>query len=107
MDKIIALPQFEILEKHRKNAKHLVLKEEERVVGILKSLHQEKRIIDNLLGILRPRVSQPARLYGLAKVHRADTPMRPVLPDRFLQPRVHKTSGDLNAVVSGDLPPST
>ena len=57
MDKIIALPQFEKLEKHRKNAKHPVLKEEERVVGILKSLHQEKRIDD-----------------------KADTPMRPVLP---------------------------
>ena len=75
------------------------LKEEERVVGILKSLHQEKRIKD-----------------------KADTPRRPALPgsggthqgkrrctrtDRFPQPRVHKTSGDLNAVVSGDLPPST
>ena len=72
------------------------LKEEERVVGILKSLHQEKRIKD-----------------------KADTPRRPVLPGsggthQGKRRCVHKTSslvdspaGDLNAVVSGDLPPST
>ena len=34
MDKIIALPQFEKLGKLRKNAKHPVLKEEERVIDI-------------------------------------------------------------------------
>ena len=79
MDKIIALPQFEKLEKLRKNAKHPVLKEEDRVVGILKSLQQEKKIDDDLYEKLRPRGSQPARLYGLAKVHKTDTPMRPVL----------------------------
>ena len=79
MDKIIALPQFEKLGKLRKNAKHPVLKEEERVIDILKSLHQDNKIDDNLLEKLRPRGSQPARLYGLAKVHKADTPMRPVL----------------------------
>ena len=62
MDKIIALPQFEKVERLRKNAKHPVLKEEERVVGILKSLHQENKIDDDLLERLRPRGSQPARL---------------------------------------------
>ena len=49
------------------------------MVGILKSLHQENKIDGNLLEILRPRGSQPARLYGLATVHKADTPMRPVI----------------------------
>ena len=55
MDKIIALPQFEKLNKLRRNAKHPVLKEEERIVGILKSLHQENKIGDKLLERLRPR----------------------------------------------------
>ena len=71
--------RFKKLEKLRKNAKHPVLKEEERVIEILKTLHQDSKIDDNLLEKLRPRGSQPARLYGLAKVHKADTPMRPVL----------------------------
>ena len=79
MDKIIALPQFEKLGKLRKNAKHPVLKEEERVAGILKALQEENKIDEELHQRLRPRGSQPARLYGLAKVHKKDTPMRPVL----------------------------
>ena len=79
MDKIIALPQFEKIGKLRKNAKHPVLKEEERIIDILKSLHQEDKIDDVLLERLKPRGSQPARLYGLAKVHKKDTPVRPVL----------------------------
>ena len=49
------------------------------MVGILKSLYQENKIDGDLLERLRPRGSQPARLYGLAKVHKADIPMRPVL----------------------------
>merc|ERR1712121_444459 len=66
MDKIIALPQFEKLDKLRKNAKHPVLKEEERVVGLLKALQQENKIDEALHQRLRPMGSQPARLYGLA-----------------------------------------
>merc|ERR1711888_564566 len=79
MDKIIALPQFKKLDNHRKNAKHPVLKEEERVVGLLKALQQENKIDEALYQRLKPMGSQPARLYGLAKVHKEDTPMRPVL----------------------------
>ena len=48
MDKIIALPQFKKLDKNRKNAKHLVLKEEERVLGLLKALQQENKIDEAL-----------------------------------------------------------
>ena len=79
MDKIIALPQFKKLDQNRKNAKHPVLKEEERVLGLLKTLQQEKKIDEALYQRLKPMGSQPARLYGLAKVHKEDTPMRPVL----------------------------
>ena len=38
MDSLLQLPQFEKMEKKRKNAKHPVLKEEERITDILKTL---------------------------------------------------------------------
>ena len=42
-------------------------------------MKDDKRISDTLYEKLRPVGSQPARLYGLAKVHKDNTPMRPVL----------------------------
>ena len=44
MDKIIKLPQFENIQKPRKNAKHPILKEEERITNCLKSLLEEEKI---------------------------------------------------------------
>ena len=79
MNKIINLPQFEKMEKNRKNGKHPVMKEEERVVTILKNLRNEGKINEEIYEEIRPKGSQPARLYGLAKVHKKDTPVRPVL----------------------------
>ena len=79
MDQIIALPQFQKLVKNRRNAKNPVLKEEDRVLGLLKTLLEENKIDEALYHRLKPMGSQPARLYGLAKVHKEDTPMRPVL----------------------------
>ena len=79
MDTIINLPQFEKFENNRKNAKHPILKEEERVTNILKSLLDKGKLDKDLYEQIRPRGSQPARLYGLAKVHKNNIPMRPVL----------------------------
>ena len=79
MDKIISLPQFEKWIKPRKNAKHPVLKEQERVRDTLKTLIEEEKISEELYEELVPRGSQPARLYGLAKVHKKNIPVRPVL----------------------------
>ena len=79
LDAIIHLPQFEKVVKGRKNAKHPLLKEEERIVQSLKKLRDEGRIDENLYRKLKPRGSQPARLYGLAKVHKTVIPLRPVL----------------------------
>ena len=79
LDNIINLPQFEKITSTRKNAKHPVLKEEERIITILKSLHEEDNISTELFDKLKPKGSQPARLYGLAKVHKAAVPVRPVL----------------------------
>ena len=79
MNGIINLPQFEKTVNKRKNAKHPVIKEEERVKDILKKLHDEGQISTTLYETMRPKGSQPARLYGLAKVHKKNTPLRPVL----------------------------
>ena len=81
MDDIIKLPQFEKVVKKRKNEKHPIFKEEERIINTLKSLKEQEKIDEELYAALCPRGSQPARLYGLAKVHKSKEkpPMRPVL----------------------------
>ena len=79
LDHIISLPQFEKVLPTRKNEKHPVLKEQERVVDILKTMKENGEIDDILFNSMKPRGSQPARLYGLAKVHKEGVPMRPVL----------------------------
>ena len=79
MNSIIALPQFQKWTPNRKNAMHPLLKEEERVSDILTELRKNKKIGEELYNQLKPTGSQPARLYGLAKVHKQDMPMRPVL----------------------------
>ena len=76
---ITDLPQFEKWLPTRKNAKNPILKEEERVNGILKDLLDNKKIKKALYDKIKPVGSQPPRLYGLAKVHKENVPMRPVL----------------------------
>ena len=56
-----------------------MVKEEERVVTTLQRLRDNESISEELYGKLKPLSSQPARLYGLAKVHKNATPVRPVL----------------------------
>ena len=79
MKKILESPQFKKYVKPRKNAKNPVIKEEERVQGILRNLLESGKIDEALHNQLKPRGSQPPRLYGLAKVHKNNVPMRPVL----------------------------
>ena len=79
LDAIINLPQFEEVVSRRKNAKHPVVKEEERVLTTLQQLRNDEKISEDLYGKLKPIGSQPARLYGLVKVHKNSTPVRPVL----------------------------
>ena len=61
------------------STKHPLLKEEERISDILREMKEEGKIGNELYERLKPKGSQPARLYGLAKVHKQDTPVRPVL----------------------------
>ena len=53
-----------------KNAKNPVIKENVRIVKELKKLKAEVRIDEALFVKLRRTGSHPARLYGLAKVHK-------------------------------------
>ena len=76
---ILNLPQFEKVLKTRKKQKHPVLKEEEHVRSILMELRDERKIEETLFFKLKPTGSQPGRLYGLAKVHKKECPVRPVL----------------------------
>ena len=79
LDVILNLPQFEKVTQTRKNAKNAVLKEEERIVSTLKQLRNDGKINEYLFEKLKPIGSQPARIYGLAKIHKQSVPVRPVL----------------------------
>ena len=63
----------------RKNEKHPVLKEEERILSLLKMLRDDGKISNLLYDKLKPIGSQPPRIYGLAKIHKVDVPLRPIL----------------------------
>ena len=76
---ILNLDQFEKVEKTRINAKNPIMKEEEKVIETLKQLRKDNKISENLFNKLKPIGSQPPRLYGLAKVHKNNTPLRPVV----------------------------
>ena len=79
LEKITGMKQFKYVEKTRKNEKHPVLKEEERIVNELKTLLKNGDIDDELYNHLRPTGSKPAQIYGLSKVHKDDTPLRPIV----------------------------
>ena len=79
LDKIIELDQFEFYEKSRINEKDPILKEEERINGELKKLLEGGQIEDDLYKKLRSTGAKPARIYGLAKIHKVDTPLRPIV----------------------------
>jgi len=78
LDAILQLPQFAKVVM-RKKAKHPVLKEEDRIINMLKKMKQDGSIDESLYEKIRPRGSQPPRLYGLAKIHKNEIPVRPVL----------------------------
>ena len=84
---IINLPQFKKIERKRKNEKHPTLKEEERIQTVLKAL---KKTIKFIRSCMRNFGSQPARLYGLAKVQKKNIPLRPVLS--MPAPAYHKVA---------------
>ena len=71
--------QFLKIDKFRKNGKLPPIKDDERLSILLKNLVKNKDIPETLGNCLRTVGSQPAKLYGLPKVHKKDISMRPVL----------------------------
>ncbi len=79
LDNILSLEQFSKETQLRSNSKDLILKEEERINDELETLKKSDKISEELYWKLRSKGGQPPRLYGLAKVHKASVPVRPVL----------------------------
>ena len=75
---ILNLEQFEKVTVTRKNGWDLRLKEEDRINFVLQNLHEQGKI-DNQTLNGRSMGGQIPRLYGLAKVHKKNIPLRPVL----------------------------
>ena len=59
--------------------KDLVVAEEVRVCAILLEMKKSNQIRDWFSQMVRPTGSQPTRLYGLAKVHKLNVPLRPIM----------------------------
>ena len=66
---ILKLKQFKKLEKFRKNAKELYLKEEERINTVLVELNERCMIDEKFSKSIKSVGGQLPRIYGLAKVH--------------------------------------
>ena len=79
LKEITNLSQFEKILPKRKNEKNPIVKEEERIIAAIKRLKESDKISDVLFKKFKPSGSQPPRLYGLAKVHKDNIPLRPVL----------------------------
>ena len=74
------------MEKSRKNAKEFCLKEEERINTVLEELNKRVKVIEKFLKLIKSVGGQLPTLYGLAKVHKENIPVRPVLsiPDHYI-----------------------
>ena len=76
---ILKLKQFKKMEKTRKNAKEFCIKKEERINSVLEDLNERDKIDKQLLKSIKSVGGQLPRLYGLAKVHKQNISVRPVL----------------------------
>ena len=77
--KIIKASQFSEVKKTRKNERDPLLKEQDRIVGKLKDMEKKGQITERLYKDLKPIGSKSAKIYGLAKVHKPEVPLRPVV----------------------------
>ena len=76
---ILKLKQFQKMEIARKNAKEFCLKEEERISTVLEELNEYGKGDEQFLKSIKSVGGQLSRLYGLAKVHKENQPVRPFL----------------------------
>ena len=61
----------------RKNAKEFCLKEEERISTVLEGLNEHGKSDEQFLLSIKSVGGQLSRLFGLAKVHEENKPVRP------------------------------
>lgn len=76
---ILNLEQFGKHTDSKENSKNHIIKEEELITEKLKQLKKENKISEGIFNKMKPLGSQPQWSYGLAKVHKKDCPMRPVV----------------------------
>ena len=109
LNDILELKQFSKVTVTRKNGKDLCFKEEERVNTALKELMDAGKIDENLYTELRSTGGQLPRLYGLAKVHKENVPLRPVLsmPGSPYHKVAKKVTEWLNAIPEAKISSST
>ena len=77
--KLESLLQSAQFMKKEATADEVTLKIEKELSKELFSMNRKDEISDQLYSKLKSTGGQPARLYGLTKVHKAETPLRPVL----------------------------
>ena len=116
LEKITKLNQFKREYRKRKNEKDPIIKEEERIIGELKKLEKGKKLDEKLYKQLKPTGSQSAKLYGLAKVHKEGTPLRPIVSipgtpydkigkfvskwlENVSESKINTSTGDINKMV--------
>ena len=96
LDEVLNSDQFQKIDGAKDQ---LVIKNEKQINNSLEQLMKQGKIGDKIYQRLRSTGSQPASLYGLAKVHKKDTPLRPVISipgrsyaklNRFLTPCLQK-----------------
>ena len=77
LEKILSDKQF--VKVDHTGSKNPILTLDEKWNKELRALWENNKIDEELLKKLRSTGAQPARLYGLAKVHKNEIPLRPVL----------------------------
>ena len=63
----------------RKNTRNLTLKDEEDILNTLKEFKLYSKIGEEFFYQIKPKGSQPPRIYDLAKLHKNDMPLLHVL----------------------------
>ena len=76
LDEVLNTYQFQKIDGAKDE---LVIKNEKQINNSLQQLMKQGKISDKIYQKLRSTGSQPARLYGLAKVYKKNTTLRPVL----------------------------
>ena len=94
---------------YAKNGKELCLKEEDRIKSVLQNLHEQGKIDNQTLKDSKSMGGQLPRLYGLAKVHKKNIPLRPVLsmPGSSYHKFVQKATEWLSVVPESKINSST